>query len=206
MTAPRNRRHILVPGRRTVEEYKPYGQRIKAQKPASRAARSSAPCVCGLTHPPRAVRPQNPMVGFEFDANPPRSTAAQGVDAGRRPHGQRLRHAAEARGEAGLRERIANLQGPRAAEGHRARAANGRTTTGWSRAVKSSLGPSATLRFGRATRQLRRPPGGPGGGSACSMLPPTDLVPRRHQVRTKSAAGSSAGVAARAHQPQSRSR
>lgn len=33
MTAPRNRRHILVPGRRTVEEYKPYGRDIDDKKP-----------------------------------------------------------------------------------------------------------------------------------------------------------------------------
>lgn len=40
MAAPRNRRHILVPGPPTAEEYKPHGRKIDVTKPAPPASRA----------------------------------------------------------------------------------------------------------------------------------------------------------------------
>ncbi|MFB1480542.1 hypothetical protein [Corallococcus sp. RDP092CA] len=40
MAAPRNRKHILVPGPPTAEEYKPHGRKIDVTKPAPPASRA----------------------------------------------------------------------------------------------------------------------------------------------------------------------
>lgn len=39
MAAPRNRKHILVPGPPTAEEYKPHGRKIDIPKPPAPASR-----------------------------------------------------------------------------------------------------------------------------------------------------------------------
>lgn len=47
MAAPRNRKHILVPGPPTAEEYKPHGRKIDVTKPAPPANRARH----GKAHP-----------------------------------------------------------------------------------------------------------------------------------------------------------
>lgn len=45
MTAPRNRKHIIVPGKPITEAYRPHGRKIDVEKPpqpASRAAHGRA--------------------------------------------------------------------------------------------------------------------------------------------------------------------